>query len=150
MSAVKEARLKEFPVVAKHIGVWEGTYTRMDARTGQILDRHRSRLTCKILDDGSYWQQNEYFWDDGRTEVKQFPGEFKGKALHFDNERLIGDAYEVDPKTICLFWENKNEPGVKYAEIISLESDTHRCRVWQHFENGEFTKITVIDERKVG
>lgn len=150
MTAAREAKLKAFPVFARHMGVWEGTYTRIDTKTGQILDRHRSRLTCKILDDGSYWQQNEYFWDDGRTEVKQFPGEFKDKVLHFDNERLLGDAYEVDQNTICLFWINKNEPGVRYAEIISLESDTHRCRVWQHFENGEFTKVTVIDEKKVG
>lgn len=149
MTAAKEAKLKEFPVFAKHMGVWEGTYTRFDTKTGKILDRHRSRLTCKILEDGTYWQQNEYLWEDGRTEVKQFPGEFREGALRFDNERLRGEAYEVDANTIFLFWQNKNEPNTRYSEIITLESDNHRCRVWQHFENGEFTKITVIDERKI-
>jgi hypothetical protein len=149
VNEVVKAKLEAFPVFARHMGVWEGTYTRIDTRTGEILDKHKSRLTCKILEDGSYWQQNEYFWDDGKTEVKVFPGEFKDNALKFDNERLKGEAFEVDQNTIVLTWVNKHEPDVRYAEIITLESDSHRCRVWQHFENGEFTKVTVIDERKV-
>jgi hypothetical protein len=149
MSEAAQAKLQEFPVFARHMGVWEGVYTLLDAKTGAILDRHKSRLTCKMSDDGSYWQQNEYFWDDGKTEVKQFPGDFKDGALRFDNERLKGEAFEVDANTIFLTWINKQEPGFSYSEIITLESDTHRCRTWQHFENGEFAKLTVIDERKI-
>ena len=57
---------------------------------------------------------------------------------------------EVDDDVIMLTWVYKDSPLDAYYEIITLESDTHRCRTWQHFENGEFAKLTVIDEIKVG
>jgi len=139
----------EFPVFARHAGVWEGTYTLMDAKTGEILDRHKSCLTCTTNGIDQYHQQNIYTWDDGRVETKEFPGGFSDGALRFDNPRLKGEAFEVDANTICLFWVYKDSPQDSYAEIITLESDTHRCRTWQHFENGEFAKLTVIDEWKV-
>ena len=149
MSEAAQKAKEEFPVFARHMGTWEGTYTLMDAKTGEILDKHNSRLTCEIREDGSYWQQNEYMWEDGKTETKQFPGEFSDGALRFNTERLKGESFEVDDNTIFLTWINKHEPGFGYSEIITLESDTHRCRTWQHFENGEFAKLTVIDERKI-
>jgi len=139
----------KFPVFARHAGVWEGTYTLMDAKTGEILDRHKSCLTCTTNGIDQYHQQNIYIWDDGRVETKEFPGGFSDGALRFDNPRLKGEAFEVDANTICLFWVYKDSPQDSYAEIITLESDTHRCRTWQHFENGEFAKLTVIDEWKV-
>lgn len=147
--ATKTAR-ESFPVFARHEGVWEGTYKLIDIKTGQILDQHQSRLTCKMNGESGYHQSNEYIWEDGRKEVKEFPGEFRDGALRFDNPRLAGESYEVNADTIFLFWQYKDRPQEKYAEIITLESDTHRCRTWQHFENGEFVKLTVIDERKVG
>ncbi|MFN3330074.1 MAG: hypothetical protein ACK419_04020 [Pyrinomonadaceae bacterium] len=93
MSDAIKAKLEEFPVFARHMGVWEGTYTRMDARTGEILDRHRSRFTCKILEDGSYWQQNEYFWDDGKKEVKV------DKERFVDLKDMMQKRYD-DPKKV--------------------------------------------------
>lgn len=115
-----------------------------------ILDHHRSRLTCVTNGIDSYHQQNLYAWDDGREEVKEFPGEFEGGWLRFNNPRLRGQSCEVDPNTIFLTWVYKDQPNDFYSEIITLVSDTHRSRTWQHFENGEFTKLTIIDERKVG
>jgi hypothetical protein len=137
-----------FPVFARHHGVWEGTYTLIDAKTGAILDQHRSKLTCTTNGIDQYFQSNEYFWDDGKTETKAFPGKFEDGKLKFDTPRLTGEAYEVDANTICLFWVYNDRPDEKYSEIITLESDTHRCRTWQHFENGVFAKLTVIDEHK--
>ncbi len=139
-----------FPVFARHHGVWEGTYTRLDARTGELLDHHQSRLTCLIA--GNNWRQiNDYRWADERTESREFPGVFGADGwLRFDNPRLTGEACEVDPNTIFLTWRYKDEPGNHFTELITLVSDTHRCRVWKHFENGVFAKITIIDENKVG
>jgi hypothetical protein len=147
MNETKQA--VEFPVFARHAGVWEGTYTLMDAKTGKILDHHKSKLTCTTNGIDQYHQQNLYTWDDGKVETKEFPGEFKDGALRFDNPRIKGKAFEVDANTICLFWQYKDSMQDSYAEIITLESDTHRCRTWQHFEDGKFAKLTVIDERKV-
>lgn len=139
-----------FPVFLRHDGIWEGTYTLMDAKTGEILDRHKSRLTCRTNGIDQYQQLNVYTWDDGRQEVKEFPGELDDGWLRFDNPRLKGASTEVDDDCIFLTWVYKDQPNNKFVEIITLESDTHRCRTWQHFENGEFAKLTVIDERKVG
>lgn len=141
---------ESFPVFERHLGVWEGTYTLVDAATGEILDRHRSRLTCRR--SGDDWQQrNEYTWPGGKTEVKEFGGSFaNGRSLVFDTPRLVGEAWEVDADTIVLRWVYTHAPDEKYSELISLESDDHRARVWQHFEDGKLAKLTVIDERRVG
>ena len=135
------------PVFDKHHGAWEGTYTLMD-RSGRILDTHQSRLECRI--EGDTWlQKNIYTWADGRSETKEFTGAFTPTGLIFDTPRLKGSAHEADARVITLRWTYTHEPGNEYAEVITLISDTHRARTWQHFEQGEFTKLTVIDERKV-
>jgi Domain of unknown function (DUF3598) len=139
----------KFPVFARHAGVWEGTYTLLDAKTGEVLDKHKSRLTCKTNGIDEYSQQNVYTWDNGKVETKEFPGVLADGALRFDNPRLKGEAFEADANTIILTWFYKDSPQDSYAEIITLETDTHRCRTWQHFENGVFAKLTVIDEQKV-
>lgn len=148
MSEATTARVP-FPVFLRHNGIWEGTYTLIDAKTGEVLDHHKSRLTCKTNGVDEYYQQNIYTWADGRQEVKEFPGVLKDGKLAFDNPRLKGESVEVDANTIFLTWIYKDQPDNRFSEIITLESDTHRCRTWQHFENGEFAKLTVIDERKV-
>ena len=55
------------PLLASNEGVWEGWYRYYDAATGQLTDQHRSRLLCRIVDDPkfTYYQTNQYFWEDG-------------------------------------------------------------------------------------
>ena len=140
--------MSDFPLFDKHVGAWEGTYTLIDRRTGAVLDQHKSRLTCEI--EGTTWRQtNLYTWPDGRTDEKQFEGTFEDGKLKFDTPRLVGEAVEADDKVIVLRWVYTHAPQDDYAEIITLESDTHRSRTWQHFENGDFAKLTLIDENKV-
>ena len=140
--------MSDFPVFDKHVGTWEGTYSLLDRRTGEVLDQHKSRLTCRI--DGNQWyQKNEYMWDDGRTETKEFGGLFEDGKLLFDTPRLKGESVEADDKTIILRWVYTHAPEDDYSEIITLVDATHRSRTWQHFEKGDFTKVTLIDEHKV-
>ncbi|MEM7355844.1 MAG: DUF3598 family protein [Acidobacteriota bacterium] len=140
--------MSDFPVFDRHIGVWEGTYTLIDRASGEVLDQHKSRLSCSI--DGAKWsQRNEYDWADGRREDKAFDGDFRDGKLVFDTPRLKGAAVEADEKTIVLRWVYTHEPSSDYSEIITLVDDNHRSRTWQHFENGDFTKLTIIDERRV-
>jgi len=140
--------MSDFPLFQKHHGTWEGTYTLIDRRTGEILDRHKSRLTCEV--DGTKWRQtNLYTWEDGRSDEKTFEGLFEDGRLVFDTPRLKGEAVEADDKVIVLRWIYTHAPEDSYAEIITLESDTHRSRTWQHFEGGDFAKLTLIDEHKV-
>ena len=47
--------LKLFP---NHTGIWEGTYTRIDAN-GVKYDQWKSKLTIKLYDGNKYHQVNE-------------------------------------------------------------------------------------------
>lgn len=137
--------LKLFP---KHTGIWEGTYTRLNAK-GEVIDKHRSRLTLKL--DGNKWsQKNEYMWDNGKKEVHDFGVSTfdENGYLTFDNPRIKGKSWEAD-EVINLWWTYNEEPGTKLFEIITLIEDGHRMRTWQHSRNGEFEGLTMIEERQV-
>jgi len=57
--------LKLFP---KHTGIWQGTYTRIDA-DGNKIDQWQSKLHIKMFDGNKYHQVNEYSWRDGHLEL---------------------------------------------------------------------------------
>ena len=65
------------PILVSNEGVWEGWYRYYDAKTGALTDQHRSRLLCRLIDEGDgkvrYHQTNYYFWEDGRSEIRDFP-----------------------------------------------------------------------------
>lgn len=137
--------LKLFP---QHIGIWEGTYTRLNEK-GQVIDQHKSRLTLKL--EGNAWhQKNEYTWENGKKETHDFGISYFGKdnILIFDNPRIKGEAWEAD-QVIVLHWSYKDTPGSQLYEIITLIGDGHRMRTWQHSLSGQFTGLTMIEERRV-
>ena len=139
----------QMPLLARTLGAWEGTYTRVNP-AGHLLDRHRSRLTCDWLDDGTYMQVNEYFWDDGRTQTFRFPGTISGGRLHFDTERIVGDAWEIGPTNMVLHWVYKDDPTGFLWELITLTDNFNRkSRVWQHFDAGQLVAVTVISEERM-
>jgi hypothetical protein len=139
----------QMPLLARTLGVWEGTYTRVDPE-GKVLDRHRSRLTCSWLPDGTYLQVNEYTWDNGRREVIRFPATVSEGRLHFDTERILGDAREIGPTTMVLNWVYKHDPTGFLWELITLSDDFNRkSRVWQHFDGSRLVAVTVIKEERV-
>lgn len=141
-------KLRLFP---KHTGVWEGTYTRINA-DGSIRDKFKSKLTIRFEGPTKYHQVNEYFWDDGHHECLDFGVcEFNEKGeLIFDNPRLIGKAWETND-SVVLIWSYKNKPGSHLFENIDLigPDDKHRIRVWKWSEGDEFQGITMISERQV-
>ncbi|TMR13430.1 DUF3598 domain-containing protein [Nonomuraea turkmeniaca] len=137
------------PLLARHEGEWEGEYLHL-GRDGTLLDRHRVRMTCRIVGDDAYHQVNRYTWDDGRTEVHEFPGAYLGGGrCGFDTDRLKGVFWEVDDSTIYLTWEYKGQP-LRLFEMIVLSADgKSRSRVWQWLEDGVCVRRTLIDERRV-
>ena len=139
--------LRLFP---KHLGVWEGTYTRLTP-SGQIVDKWRSRLTVRMLDAKTYHQVNEYFWDDGHEELHDFGlAPFNDNdELIFDNPRILGKAWETE-NSVVLVWSYKDRPGSNLYEMIDLigEAEKHRIRVWKWSFNDEFEGLTMIEERK--
>ncbi|MCS6807417.1 MAG: DUF3598 family protein [Bacteroidota bacterium] len=136
-------------VFPKHTGVWEGTYTRINAQ-GEVIDKHRSRLTLAL--NGREWTQtNEYIWDNGKREFHDFGVSYfdDNDRLQFDNHRIKGEAWESSNDIINLYWTYKEEPGTLLFEIITLLGDGHRMRTWQHSRNGKFEGLTMIEERRV-
>lgn len=141
----------EMPVLARHEGEWQGTYTLMDTEH-KILDQHKSHLICTFPDSGEfeYFQTNIYTWDDGRTEELPFPARYRDKKIHWDNERIIGYAWEVDPNSIMLTWTRKDLPNSYLYEMIQISKDNNRrARLWQWFQDDTLFQRTLIQEERL-
>ena len=151
MTDIKRA----MPILARNEGVWEGWYRHYDA-DGNKVDEHRSQLVCRFPEAGPhpYHQTNNYTWEDGRTEVRDFPATYRDGRVWFDNELITGWAAEVAldefNRTIMLFWERKDEPDLYLYEMIHLSDDGRsRSRTWQWIKGGKTHLRTLIDEEKV-
>jgi hypothetical protein len=139
--------LRLFP---KHLGVWEGTYTRI-APDGTLIDRFNSRLTIRMEGERGYHQVNEYTWDDGHYEchdfgVSQFDENWQ---LQFDNPRIKGHAWETQ-NSVNLIWSYKDRPGSMLYEMIDLigEKEEVRIRTWKWSYHDQFEGLTMIHEKK--
>ncbi|MGW0811431.1 hypothetical protein [Nonomuraea sp. NPDC002799] len=142
----------DMPLLARHEGEWEGEYLHLD-RDGNPIDRHRVLMTCTILDDAVYHQTNRYLWDDGRSEVHEFPGTYLGGGrCGFDTDRIRGEFWELDDTTIYLSWQYKGEgEDLRLYELIVLSADgKSRSRTWQWVKDGVCVKRTLINERRAG
>lgn len=144
------------PILASNEGVWEGWYRYYDATNGKLIDEHRSRLICRLFtDEGGvdrYHQTNYYFWEDGRTETRDFPAWYENGRIWWDNDLIKGWAAHMQPddfnRSTCLHWVRKNEPGIYLYEMIqNNDARTHRSRTWQWFRDGICYQRTLIDEK---
>ena len=143
---------EKMPIIASNEGVWEGWYRHYDA-DGNKIDEHRSRLLCRFPDENTYHQTNFYFWEDGATEVKDFPTRIEGNRLIFYTH-IDGWAAEVDldtfGRTTMLNWTRHNEPDLYLYEMIqNSDCRQYKARVWQWFKGNRLFKRTLIDERFV-
>ncbi len=142
------------PLLARHEGVWEGTY-RYYNTAGQQTDEHASRLLCRFPDRGhAYHQTNLYRWADGRREVRDFPATVENGRLRWDNEFIQGWACDVPlddlKRTTMLYWIRTGEPDLYLYEMIQLSDDGKaRARVWQWFKADRLFQRTLVDERFV-
>lgn len=151
MTNIREA----MPILARHEGVWEGTYTYFNAANEQV-DEHASRLLCRFPDEGPYpyHQTNHYTWADGRTEVREFPAEYRDGRIWWDNELIKGWAAEVGldeyNRTVMLYWQRQGDPQLYLYEMIQLSDDgLNRCRTWHWIRNGVLETRTAIQEKLV-
>lgn len=146
---------EEMPLLARHEGVWDGVYTYYDA-AGVKIDEHRSRLFCRFLDGGQYpyHQTNYYTWEDGRTDVRDFPATYADKRVWWDNDLIKGWAAEVPldqyQRTVMLYWQRQGDPNLYLYEMIQIADDGQsRCRTWHWIRNGQLETRTAIQEKLV-
>jgi hypothetical protein len=144
------------PLLAANGGVWEGVYRHYDAATGKLTDEHLSRLICRIIEGEAhdYHQTNYYFWQDGRTDIREFPASYRDGRIWFDNELITGWAAAMQPddfnRSQCLNWTRNGEPGLYLYEMIQNSDDfKYRHRTWQWFRDGRCFQRTLIDEHFV-
>ncbi|MFK7956512.1 MAG: DUF3598 family protein [Lysobacterales bacterium] len=140
------------PVLIRHEGVWEGFYRYLDIH-GKPVGEHKSRLLCRFPTEDTYHQTNNYFWEDGRTEVRDFPTRIENGKLIFYTE-ITGWAAEVPldehNRTVMLHWTRNDDSSLYLYEMIQIsDCGTYRSRVWQWFRNGQLEQRTLIDERRV-
>lgn len=145
---------EDMPLLARHEGVWDGEYRYFNA-AGVQVDAHASRLFCRFDNQGHpYHQTNYYSWPDGRTEVREFPAEYRDKRIWWNNELIIGWAAEVGldekSRTMMLYWQRTGDPSLYLYEMIQLSDDGQsRCRTWHWIRNGVIETRTAIDEKFV-
>lgn len=152
---VFDAIRTDMPILAANEGVWEGWYRYYDADGNQI-DAHRSQLICRFPKGGRYpyHQSNIYTWEDGRTETRDFPADYRDGRVWFDNDLIYGWAAEVPldehDRTTMLHWTRKGEPDLYLYEMIhNSDCGKFRSRVWQWIKAGKTHMRTLIDEEKV-
>ncbi len=148
------AQITNFKVFPKHIGVWEGDWTRLDADCKEI-EKCTGVLTLKIVEN-EWRQTNVVTYANGNIETKNFVAhvvgegqvEFESPDSGFSNYKTL--ATEVgDNLIICQIWEK--ETGILRAvETINLVSSDRRIRTNQILtEEGKLRGVTVIVEQKI-
>ena len=138
------------PVLARHLGEWRGEYIHV-APDNSLLDRHASHLICTIPEAGDhdYMQTNIYTWSDGRREELDFPARYESGRIWWDNDRIVGSAWEIDHRTIVLSWSRKDLPGSYLYEMIQINDDNDkRARTWHWFVGDELIRRTCIKEAR--
>lgn len=146
---------EEMPLLARHEGVWDGVYTYYN-QSGEKIDEHKSRLLCRFKEGDAhpYHQTNFYTWDDGRTEIRDFPATYRDKRVWWDNELIKGWAAEVGldeyNRTVMLYWQRTGDPSLYLYEMIQMSDDgAKRCRTWHWIRNGQLETRTAIQEELV-
>lgn len=127
---------EDMPLLARHEGVWDGTYRHYDAARKHV-DEHQSRVICRFPDGGpeAYVQTNQYSWTDGRSQSPDCP------AIHGDG-RLWWD------KVLIKGWAT--ELSLYLYEMIQLSGcGKKRLRTWQWIRDGEIEAPTTIDKKLV-
>lgn len=141
-----------FPATRAHEGIWEGTYTHINA-AAEIEDNHTTKVVCEFPDDDGevYYRQHITFsWPDGRVREDKFEGIPKDGALWYDTPTFHGKSWETDDGLILLNLARKDEPGANFFEIIAMGSTgKHRARTWHWFRDGQLYRRTLCDEERV-
>jgi hypothetical protein len=140
-------------LLARHEGVWDGTYSYFNDKD-ELVDQHKSRLFCRLFDENAehpYHQTNYYTWDDGRTDIRDFPATYRDGRIWWDNDLIKGWAAAVPlddlNRTMMLYWQRTGDPSLYLYEMIQISDDgQNRCRTWHWIRNGKLETRTAIQE----
>jgi hypothetical protein len=144
---------KEMPLLARHQGVWEGTYRFVTPQL-ELLDQYDFRIRVSFPDDEqggiTYRQESHYTWADGREQQLDFEALYTGNGRVEFSGRLSGFMYELDDRNIYLNFCFPDQPGVDVCEMIQLAPNNNdRARTWHWFRDNKLFQLTLVDEHRV-
>ena len=130
-------------------GVWVGTYTHLTPR-GELLDTFTSRQETR-LEGYDWYERVTYHWPEGDAIQFDFHAQFDraGERMIFDDPNFHGELKFVNDHIFVFPYHWKSKPATRVVETIVMVSPSYKSRVWQSFDNGELTKVTIIVEHRV-
>jgi hypothetical protein len=140
------------PVMARHEGLWCGTFRRFDDQ-GVLVETFPTEIVISFpRGEASAYQQTNRYSPEGRPPtVIATEGVFDGERIRFDNARVQGwatdDQTDERHRTVLLFFEFKDGSGYFYEAIQLSDDGRTRHRVAQYFAaDGALQRRTLIDE----
>jgi Domain of unknown function (DUF3598) len=133
-------------------GVWEGSYTHLEPN-GTLIERFGSRqeTRLRLFEDGlggDWFERIIYSHDAKPREVLDFRAKITGNTVTFDDPDFHGISYLVEGRLTVFPYHWKSNPSREIVEIITLATDDYRTRLWQTFDGGILTRLTVIEEHR--
>lgn len=145
----------DMALLARHEGVWEGTYRHYGA-DGKLKDEHRSRVICRFPDDGpnAYHQTNIYAWDDGRTLTHDIPAVYRDGKIWWDTDLVRGWGTELsldeNGRSLVLYWQSVQDPELYLYEMVQIsDCGRKRARTWHWIRGGDLQSRTAIEEKLI-
>ena len=130
-------------------GVWEGTYTHLTP-SGELIETYGSRQETRLR--GTDWFERIIYSRDApaghEREVLDFKAQITGDTVTFDDPDFHGISYLVEGRLTVFPYHWKSNPSREIVEIITLATDDYRTRLWQTFDDGVLTRLTVIEESR--
>jgi hypothetical protein len=126
-------------------GVWDGTYTVLKP-DGSVVERFASRQ--EGLMSGTDWTETVVYLRDGVDPVVQhFHATVRDDDVDFDTENMWGSTSRAGEQAIVFTFGWHDRPQERIVEM-SLPDGDYRTRLWQHFEGGSLSRLTLIEERR--
>lgn len=130
-------------------GVWEGTYTHLHPN-GELMERFASRQETRLR--GTAWYERIIYRRNGQEpEVLDFRAIIDSGTeprVTFDDDHFHGVSYLVEGRLTVFpyYWKHRTDQEI--VEIIVLQTEDYRTRLWQTFENDRLVRLTVIEEER--
>jgi len=141
---------QEMPLLARHAGIWRGTYTHIRPDRS-VIDQHEFRIRVELPDEGDvvYRQHTHYWWPEGRSQDFVFGAYYADKRIWWNTDRIRGALWALDDVTLYLTFAFGSDPGQYVCEMIQLSPDSvHRARTWHWFEDHKLARLTLVDEAR--
>lgn len=127
-------------------GVWQGTYTVLGA-DGSLLERFESRQEGRM--EGTDWTEKVVYLREGaEPAVRHYRAIVDGDSVRFVDEEMWGSTHRAGDQAILFTFGWNHRPEERIVEM-SMPTGDYRTRLWQHFEDGKLSRLTMIEERRI-